>query len=162
MAERVEQRWTVGPYTFEEVSGHPFEKLGPLMYRYTVNGQRVDSELYASLDRAMVSAVGARRMGPRGASGNAVGTAADWFCVMVGIPEDEQRSEPAPDGSAPEQDTTRKRWCPGRGRRWANVRQAAACPVCHQRPEDMDAERPMEHAGGWHGLIPDHLMEAPA
>lgn len=92
--EYIPNRWTVGPYEFQEIEfkgGHPW--AGRLMYRYLIDGKRVDAEVYPSLDRAIVSAVGAKYMGPRGAGGNAVGTAADWFMIMVGATEDE---EPAP------------------------------------------------------------------
>lgn len=40
--------------------------------------------LYASLEHAMVAAVGEKYTGPRGAGGTGVGTAADWFMRMIG------------------------------------------------------------------------------
>lgn len=154
MAERVDHRWTVGPYTFEAVSRHGFPPEYPeVMYRFKIQGQRMDNEVFASLDRALVAAVGARHMGPRSASGPGVGTAADWFCVMIGLAEEEHQAV-AVKQPVPEQ----PKLCPGRGRRWAVLRHAPACPVCHQRPEDMGAEKPVEHSMGWYGTIPDHPL----
>jgi hypothetical protein len=149
---RVDQWWTVGPYRIEEVVGHPFREItsGP-MYRFAIDG-KVSSEMFESMDRALVAAVGERHMGPRGASGNAVGTAADWFCVMIGLAETEAKvpAQPAVDSSL----------CPGRGRRWAMVKAGPGCPVCHKRPEDMGTADSDLLAGptGWLGVIPDHQV----
>jgi hypothetical protein len=94
MTERVSRRWIVGPYTFEQVERHGFPEpeFPRLMYRFKIDGEG-NSELYRTLDRAIVSAVGQKHTGPRGAGGSGVGTAADWFAVMIGLDhvEDEQR-----------------------------------------------------------------------
>lgn len=84
--ERVPNRWTVGPYEFEQVENHPFPQpeMPPVMYRFKIDGKS-NSEMYQSLDRAIISAVGQRNTGPRGAGGSGVGTAADWFAVMIGL-----------------------------------------------------------------------------
>ncbi len=154
MAERVEQRWTVGPYTFEEVSGHPFEKLGPLMYRYTINGQRVDSELYASLDRTLVAAVGARHMGPRSAGGPGVGTPADWFCKMIDL--DEAEAEERAPREASEGAPAR---CSGSSKGWMSSTNAPdpACRECGATPEELGTAKPQRRVRrGFLGLVPPH------
>lgn len=154
---RVDQWWTVGPYRFEQVVDHAFDKItsGP-MYRFAIDG-KISSEMFESLDRAMVAAVGERSMGPRGASGNAVGTAADWFCVMIGLTEAEaEQREPAP--------AKQERLCPGRGRAWQAHRALGStqvtprCPACGGAPEDIDAERPVSVKDGWAGRVPEHLI----
>jgi hypothetical protein len=60
-------------YAFEKVSdpGEP--------------GKPKTGEWFVSLDRAMISAVGEKYTGPRGAGGAGVGTAADWFARMIGM-----------------------------------------------------------------------------
>lgn len=90
--ERINRTWTVGEYTFEEVEGHGFRspEFPKAMYRFKINGQG-NHEMYQSLDRAMVAAVGEKHTGPRTAGGSGVGTAADWFCVMVGMDHAEDR-----------------------------------------------------------------------
>lgn len=160
--EYIVNQWAVGPYEIQAVEGHGFPQpqYPEVMYRYKINGASVDAEMYPSLDRALVSAIGARHMGPRGAGGNAVGTAADWFCVMINLTEDE-RTAPAEPAAEPEQE---KRWCPGRGRLWSNHRALGStapspvCPVCHQNPDDLGANRPVRVGAGWSSLIPDHLL----
>jgi hypothetical protein len=156
--ERVNRRWTVGPYEFAEIEfgrGHPW--AGRTMYRYTIEGERVDPELYASLDRAMVSAVGARHMGPRGAGGNAVGTAADWFCIMIDLPE------PDPDALAAPEVRIADR-CLGSGQGWATREGGAGgylarCRSCGQSPQQMGAPIP-ERGDGYTflGLVPEHAL----
>jgi hypothetical protein len=83
---------TVGQWTFYQVTNHDFG--GELAYRplygfavgkvETMRGEPKLGELYASLEHAMVAAVGEKYTGPRGASGTGVSTAADWFMRMVG------------------------------------------------------------------------------
>jgi len=76
---------TIGPYTFEEVADHGFSQYeGRTMWRFTIAGKPNNHELYESVDRALVSAVGERYTGQRGAGGSGVGTAADWFMAMIG------------------------------------------------------------------------------
>lgn len=84
--ERIPDRWTVGPYEFQAVENHGFPEpeYPPVMYRFKIDGVS-NSELYRTLDRAIVSAIGQKHTGPRMASGGGTGTAADWFCVMVGL-----------------------------------------------------------------------------
>lgn len=84
--ERIVQTWIIQAYTFEAVEGHGFSfpAFPRVMYRFKINGQG-NHEMYQSLDRAMVAAVGEKYTGPRSAGGGGVGTAADWFCVMVGM-----------------------------------------------------------------------------
>jgi hypothetical protein len=152
MNERVNRRWSVGPYEFAEVEfgrGHPW--AGRTMYRYTIEGERVDAELYPSLDRALVSAVGARHMGPRGAGGNAVGTAADWFCVMIGLVE--------PDLEAPaEPEPGKDEVCPGAGQSWITSTNAPnpSCRSCGISYQGLGVDRPQ--VSGYHhlGTVPEH------
>jgi hypothetical protein len=152
---RVDQWWTVGPYRLEEVVDHPFDKItsGP-MYRYAING-KISSEMFESLDRAIVAAVGERHMGPRGAGGNAVGTAADWFCVMVGMAETQTKQAPAEekDGSAPIADR-----CLGSGRGWMAVgdSNSPACPRCGATPGALGVAKPERHGLGYLGHVPEH------
>lgn len=160
MAERVDHRWTVGPYTFEAVSRHGFPEpeYPQVMYRYLIDGQRVEPEMYLSLDRALVSAVGARHMGPRGAGGNAVGTAADWFMIMIGATEDQ------PDGSAPEVErvtlANEDGTCRGSRAGWMTTESAvggyvAKCRSCGQRASDLGA-RPELAGDRYLGWVPEH------
>ncbi len=78
----------VGEWTFFEITGHSFsgDLEGKPLYEVEVagGGERVITEMFASLDEAMVAAVGAKWTGPRGAGGTGVGTAADWFMRMIG------------------------------------------------------------------------------
>jgi hypothetical protein len=150
---RVDQWWTVGPYRLEEVVDHPFDKItsGP-MYRYAING-KISSEMFESLDRAIVAAVGERHMGPRGAGGNAVGTAADWFCKMIDLDEAEAEQAPAASAQAVP--------CSGRrGKSWTTHTPGPACPVCLQGPGDLDAEKPvwLKTTKSWSTLVPDHEL----
>lgn len=89
---RYPNRWTVGEWTFYEVTDHGFtgEMADKPLYGYSVGDPMDDQgmpklgELYPSLDHAMVAAVGEKYTGPRGAGGTGVGTAADWFMRMIG------------------------------------------------------------------------------
>jgi hypothetical protein len=181
MAERVDHRWTVGPYTFEAVSRHGFPEpqYPPVMYRYKIADKRVDNELYESLDRAMVAAVGARHMGPRGAGGPGVGTAADWFCRMIDLDEAEAEeraqapSEPVfcqdelcpwtsahaagePDGCTG--GTPASGDCPGSGQSWTTSTNAPdpACRRCGATFTELGVDRPQ--MSGYHhlGVVPTH------
>jgi hypothetical protein len=80
----VVSRATLGPYTFEEVANHGFRGTPGTMWRFQIEGTRNNHTYYATLDHALVSAVGERWTGPRGAGGSGVGTAADWFMAMIG------------------------------------------------------------------------------
>jgi hypothetical protein len=76
--------WTVGDYRFCEYDQHGFADFaGKPLYKFEIDGKR-GMEMYASLDEAMVAAVGQKYTGPRGAGGSGVGTAADWFLKMIG------------------------------------------------------------------------------
>lgn len=92
---RFPNRWTVGDWTFYEIEDHGFsDHEGRSLFAFgdgsTVEsgsraGQPKFGELYASLDRAIIAAVGEKYTGPRGAGGTGVGTAADWFARMIGM-----------------------------------------------------------------------------
>lgn len=79
-------------WTFYEVTAHGFtgEHADRPLYGFAVgqvetpDGKPKLGELYASLEHAMVAAVGEKFTGPRGAGGTGVGTAADWFMRMIG------------------------------------------------------------------------------
>jgi hypothetical protein len=91
---RVTNYWELpGLGTVYEIEGHGFtgpEYDGKPLYAYG-KGEHDDrgrpkvGEYHRSLDRALVAAVGEKYTGPRGAGGTGVGTAADWFCRMVGM-----------------------------------------------------------------------------
>lgn len=92
---RYPNRWTIGDWTFYEVEDHGFggPSEGRSLFGYTTEevvhaGPFVApkfGEMYASLDRAIIAAVGEKYTGPRGAGGTGVGTAADWFARMIGM-----------------------------------------------------------------------------
>lgn len=82
----------LGDWTFWAWDGHPFENhQGRTLYAYEPvskpgePGKPNTGEWFASLDRAMIAAVGGKYTGPRGAGGTGVGTAADWFARMIGM-----------------------------------------------------------------------------
>lgn len=89
---RYTNRWEMPEVTFYQVEDHGFEahKDRPL-YAYGKPNDTNDrgipktGELFASLDRALISWVGEKYTGPRGAGGSGVGTAADWFARMIGM-----------------------------------------------------------------------------
>lgn len=91
---RYPNRWTVGEWTFYEVTDHGFtgELADKPLYGFERELKGSDNlgagpklgELYTSLDHAMVAAVAEKFTGPRGAGGSGVGTAADWFMRMIG------------------------------------------------------------------------------
>jgi hypothetical protein len=86
------KRWEMPEVTFYEVVDHGFEQhKGRPLYAYGKPGE-TDShgipktgELHAALDRALIAWVGEKYTGPRGAGGQGVGTAADWFARMIGM-----------------------------------------------------------------------------
>lgn len=155
--ERVDSRWTVGPYAFEAVSRHGFPEpeYPPVMYRFTIDGQRVDSEMYLSLDRALVAAVGARHMGPRSAGGPGVGTAADWFCKMIDLDEVEEEQQL----KIVEVEIPEAKQCPGSGRGWRRAEGVPGhpeCVHCEATPRDLDAPEPAPRGFGYLGVVPPH------
>lgn len=84
----------IGDWTFWAWDGHPFENhQGRTLYAYEPvskpgePGKPNTGEWFASLDRAMIAAIGEKYTGPRGAGGTGVGTAADWFARMIGMDE---------------------------------------------------------------------------
>lgn len=77
---RVQETWEVGDYTFQRVQ---MKHSGEILYHFEIAGVK-GHELYASLDNALVAAVGEKYTGRRGAGGPGVGTAADWFMKMIG------------------------------------------------------------------------------
>lgn len=83
---RINRKWTVGEYIFIEYEGHGFSDFaGQPLFKFMI-GEQAGGEMYASLDEALVAAVGEKHTGPRGAGGSNVGTAADWFMKMIGAP----------------------------------------------------------------------------
>jgi hypothetical protein len=86
-----DKTWTVGEYKFRLFTNHHISSYaGKPLYDFLINGERKGiRELYASLDEAMVAAVGERHTGPRGAGGSGVDTAAGWFMRMIGAPTTE-------------------------------------------------------------------------
>lgn len=87
---RYQQIGTVGEWAFYEVTDHGF--IEESLYGFalsvpdgTAAGKPNLGELYLSLEHAMVSAVGEKHTGSRGAGGTGVGTAADWFMRMIGV-----------------------------------------------------------------------------
>lgn len=87
-------RWEMPEVTFYQVEDHGFsEHEGKPLYAYGKpdgmdhRGMPRTSEMYDSLDRALVSWVAEKYTGPRGAGGTGVGTAADWFMKMIGADE---------------------------------------------------------------------------
>jgi hypothetical protein len=74
---------TIGDFTFLQGTWSD----GSPVYSFLIgdtNGR--PHEWYASLDMALIAAVGEKYTGPRGAGGPNVGTAADWFAKMIGMP----------------------------------------------------------------------------
>lgn len=80
-------------WSFYEVTDHGFPQWeGKPLYGFTTDepvhaGPSISpelGELYASIEHAMVAAVGEKYTGPRGASGTGVNTAAGWFMRMIG------------------------------------------------------------------------------
>lgn len=91
---RYPNRWLIGEWAFYEVEDHGFSDRGTLYGFARADGERPVQEkigeLYDSLDRAMVAAVGEKYTGRRGAGGTGVGTAADWFMKMIGADQPSQ------------------------------------------------------------------------
>jgi hypothetical protein len=100
---RYEMVGQVREWTFYEVTGHGFsgEYDGKPLYGFAVGkvktpkGEPKTGELYASLEHAMVAAVGEKYTGERGAGGSGTDTAAGWFMRMIGadqlVPADNAR-----------------------------------------------------------------------
>lgn len=82
--ERINRRWTVGEWEFQEVEilwgSHEWRTF----YRFTAEGLAPNNELYDTLEHAMAEAIGSKYTGPRGAGGSGVNTAAGWFLRMIG------------------------------------------------------------------------------
>lgn len=77
---RLIDAWTVGEYEFTE-----HDDKGRRLYTFTIGEEkRSVPEFYASLDAALVAAVGEKWTGPRGAGGSGTDTAAGWFMRMIG------------------------------------------------------------------------------
>lgn len=84
MSKGILQSVQIGPYTFEEVADHGFPSWADqILWRVRIVGKK-SPQFYSTLDHALVSAVGERWTGTRGAGGTGVGTAADWFMKMIG------------------------------------------------------------------------------
>ncbi len=83
MDERINRTWTVGEYAFQEVDT-AWGGERRTFYRHATEGLERSNELFDSLEHAIVSAIGEKYTGRRGASGSGVGTAADWFMRMIG------------------------------------------------------------------------------
>lgn len=84
----------LGDWTFWEIWDHGFtgpEYDGKPLFGYEKvrdpgePGKPKIGEFHRSLDRAIISAVGEKYTGPRGAGGTGVGTAADWFARIIGM-----------------------------------------------------------------------------
>jgi hypothetical protein len=88
---RIVERWIVGDYTMFEVR---MNHSGDTLYGFSIGNTVADrdkpqgSELYVSLDMAMIACIGEKYTGPRGANGRNVDTAAGWFAKMIGMPTD--------------------------------------------------------------------------
>lgn len=85
---RITNRWTVGEWTFHQVEDH-----GKPLFGFTTPDSKTDTdgkprigEYYRTLEHAMAAAIAEKYTGPRGAGGEGVGTAADWFMRMIGVP----------------------------------------------------------------------------
>lgn len=77
---RMVKNWQVGDYT---ISQH--EHNGQELYAFTLTDGDQIHEYYDSLDMALIAMVGEKYTGRRGAGGEGVGTAADWFARMIGL-----------------------------------------------------------------------------
>lgn len=80
MSARVIRHWNVGEYEFTEVLWHD----GTTVYGTALDGKQ-SHEYHATLDKALLAAVGEKHTGARGAGGTGVGTAADWFAAAIGL-----------------------------------------------------------------------------
>lgn len=74
---------TVGDFTFFSTEWD--SKTGREVFGFEYEG-KTHNEYYGTADMAMIAAVGFKYTGPRGAGGENVGTAADWFARMIGMP----------------------------------------------------------------------------
>lgn len=75
----------IGEYSFFKTTFGPDNEAA---YCFMIDGEE-DWTVYLSLDHCIVSAVGQKWTGPRGAGGQAVDTAAGWFMRMIGAAEKE-------------------------------------------------------------------------
>ena len=79
---KVTKWWEVGEYhIFQARMNHD----DTTVYGFQIGDRKPSNELYATVDKAMVAAVGEKHTGHRGAGGTGVGTAADWFAKMIGL-----------------------------------------------------------------------------
>ena len=72
--------WKVGDYTINE-----YNDKGRALFAFELGSEVCISEYYDSLDMALIAMVSEKYTGRRGASGEGVGTAADWFARMIGL-----------------------------------------------------------------------------
>lgn len=83
--------WTVDTYTIYRVQTN---KIHDVYYTYTIDGsdirKRSVNHLFYTIEHAMASAIAEKHNGQQGASGTAVGTAADWFMKMCSIDIDKR------------------------------------------------------------------------
>lgn len=84
---KVIEHWQVGEFTF--TSAYWSSSQSKVVYGFAIGDQKPSNEWYHSLDMAMIAAVGEKYTGPRGAGGPNVGTAADWFAKMIGMPAED-------------------------------------------------------------------------
>ena len=80
---RTVRAWSVGEYTFTEIELWRDDEW-KTYFAFTID-DKTNFELYATLDKALIAAVGEKHTGPRGAGGSGVATAADWFAKMIGL-----------------------------------------------------------------------------
>lgn len=91
----------VGGWIFWKLTEHTFggEYANRPLYSFTTStvgnahNPRV-TEWYGSIDHAMAAAIAEKHTGARGAGGNGVGTAADWFMRMIGADQTEEKPIP--------------------------------------------------------------------
>lgn len=77
---KVVETWTVGGYTI-----HEYDDSGRALFAFELGSEYCISEYYDSLDMALIAMVGEKYTSRRGAGGEGVGTAADWFAKMIGL-----------------------------------------------------------------------------
>lgn len=83
---RIIEQWQVGEYTIQKAEWRTSNGPDREIYGFLIGDQTRVNEWYSSLDMALIAAVGEKYTGQRGASGSNVGTAADWFARMIGMP----------------------------------------------------------------------------
>jgi hypothetical protein len=86
---RYTNRWELPGVTFYQVEDHPFSDAPLFTFgapgAVNSQGKPKTGELFSSLDRALMAWVSEKYTGPRGAGGEGVGTASDWFGRMIGM-----------------------------------------------------------------------------